>query len=65
MYNNPETNIVSLTFNAIANHYAAIVAVMLVTACILWLTHHPVPDPLEKLTLIVALFFVWQGLFKK
>lgn len=58
---NPETNPFSLFFKAISEHYAGVIAIILVvTASYLWLSEKEVPDVLQNLILIVVSFLFGQ-----
>ena len=55
--NNPETNPVSLFFQAlIKNHIGLIATSLVLTSCYLWVVGKPFPDMLGKIDLIVISF---------
>ncbi len=63
---NPETNPISLFFKAVSHHYGGLVAVILViSACVLWLTGKEVPGALENLTFMVVSFLFGQGVARR
>lgn len=56
---NPETNPISLFFQALMkNHIGLIATILILTSCYLWITGRNLPDLLEKLDLIIISFLV-------
>jgi|GEM_PF-2018180 len=62
---NPDTNPISLFFNAISKHYVGVIAVLLISASTyLWLTEKPFPHLLENLDLMVIAYLFGKNASK-